>query len=278
MNCQNAREIFPELLDHRTAATAHLEARTHLAGCPDCQREFSALSQTLAALDAMPNPAPTPRLRQNFYAMLEEEKNSAASVRAVAAREQHARRASLWRWVLSPAAAAALLALGYLAGIRSAPAPLPTTTDNSVALRNEVVDLRKKVEAMGQLVGYTALLQQQQLPANARLRGVLLSARQENPDQGGINDLIGSLLLDPSTNVRLRALDALYPHADQEVVRAGVLASLPREQNPLVQVHMIDFLAASRDPEAAAALEKLSVSETADSSVREAARRALTEL
>jgi hypothetical protein len=148
-----------------------------------------------------------------------------------------------------------------------------------VALRSEVVELRKKVEAMGQLVGYTALLQQQQqLPANARLRGVLTAARRENPDQTSLNDLIGSLLFDPSTNVRLRAVDALYPHADQEIVRAGVLASLPREQNPLVQVAMIDFLAAARDPDAVPALEKISANDTADQSVRDAARRALTQL
>src|SRR4051812_31468483 len=107
MNCQKAREAFPELLDPRTPATASLEARTHLASCPDCQRDFAALTQTAAALDAMPSPQPYSRLRRNFYAMLEEEKHSAASVRVVAQREH---RVSLWRWLLAPVAAAALLA------------------------------------------------------------------------------------------------------------------------------------------------------------------------
>src|SRR4051812_49802899 len=102
MICQRAREVFPELLDSRTAATAHLDDRAHLANCPDCQREFAALSQTASALDAMPTPQPSPRLRKNFYAMLEEEKHSAASVRVVAQREHRARRRSLVRWVLSP--------------------------------------------------------------------------------------------------------------------------------------------------------------------------------
>ena len=32
MNCQNAREIFPELLDSRTAATEQLEARAKADG------------------------------------------------------------------------------------------------------------------------------------------------------------------------------------------------------------------------------------------------------
>ena len=274
MNCTQAREAFTELLDARTAATAHLGARTHLARCPDCQREFSALSQTLTALDAMPTPSPTPRLRKNFYAMLEEEKNSAASLRVSAERERHARRVSLWGWILAPVGGAALLAFGFVAGQRSAPA---TPVADTVAMREEIKTLHEQVSKMGQLVGYS-LLQQQQRPANDRLRGVLTSATLENPNDKVLNDLIGSLALDPSANVRLRALEALYPHADQEVVRAGVLASLPREQNPLVQVSMIDFLAAARDREAAPALEKISTSDSTDPSVRDAAKRALTQL
>src|SRR5687767_12093244 len=113
MNCQRARETFSELLDRRTPATAHLEARTHLAGCPDCQREFAGLSQTLDSLDAMPTTPPSPRLRQNFYAMLEEEKHSAASIRAAAEREFRARRTPLLRWILAPLAGCALVALGF---------------------------------------------------------------------------------------------------------------------------------------------------------------------
>ena len=87
MICEKAREVFPELLDARTPATAQLEARTHLANCPECQRDFAALTQTANALDAMPTPPPSARLRRNFYAMLEEEKHSAASVRAVSSLE-----------------------------------------------------------------------------------------------------------------------------------------------------------------------------------------------
>lgn len=276
MNCTQARETFSELLDARTATTAHLDARTHLAGCPDCQREFSALSQTLAALDAMPAPSPTPRLRQNFYAMLEEEKNSAASLRVSAERERRARRVSLLGWILAPVAAAALLVLGFIAGQRVAPANAAAAPE-TVAMRQEIKSLQEQVSKMGQLVGYS-LLQQQSRPGNDRLRGVLTSAALDKPTDKELNDLIGAVSTDPSANVRLSALEALYPHADQEVVRAAVLASLPREQNPLVQVSMIDFLAAARDREAAPALEKISTSETADTSVRDAAKRALTQL
>jgi hypothetical protein len=70
-------------------------------------------------------------------------------------------------------------------------------------------------------------------------------------------------------------LTALYSHADQEVVRAAVLACLPREQNPLVQVSMIDFLAAARAREASPELLRIADDEKANADVRESARRAV---
>jgi hypothetical protein len=276
MNCTTARDTFPELLDHRTPATAHLDARAHLAGCPDCQREFSALSQTLATLDAMPAPTPSPRLRQNFYAMLEEEKNSAASVRVAAERERRVRRISLWGWILSPVVACGLLLVGFLAGQKSAPAPVPTGAE-SVAMRKEIKDLRDQMGKMTQLVGYS-ILQQQQGTVSGRMQEVLAAAKSNQPSEKVLNDLVNALAFDPSVNVRLRALEALFPHSESQFVRENVLASLPREQNPLVQVEMIDFLAAARDREAAPALEKMSQDEAIDRSVRDAARRALAQL
>lgn len=280
MNCSSTREVLPALLDHRTPATAHLEARAHLANCPECQREFSELIQTLAALDGLPATQPSPRLRKNFYAMLEEEKNSAASVLSAAERRRSrglGSMAALWRWVAAPLAGCALLILGFLGGTRyGPPAPAPANPADD-ATRRELAVLRDQVNKMGQLVGYS-LLQQQQGPANERLRGVLAAARTEDPGPKVLDDLISALAFDPNAAVRLRALEALWEHAENQVVRAGVLASLPREQNPLVQLEMIDFVTAARDVEATPLLEKMSQDEAIDRSVRAAARRALVQM
>jgi hypothetical protein len=282
MTCQRAREVFPELLDRRTTATAHLDARAHLASCPDCQREFAALSQTAAALDAMPTPPPSPRLRKNFYTMLEEEKHSAASVRAVTERQHRARHASFLRWVLVPFAACALIALGFAVGRRSAPAASAATTDDAtkqhlVALQSQMAQQREQIENMTKLVSIS-ILQQQQNPANERLTNVLAAAKSANPDTKVLQDLLLAATLDPSANVRLRAIEALYPHADREVVRAGVLAALPREQNPLVQLELIDFVAGAQERNAGPALEKIADDESANASVRDAAKFALAQL
>jgi hypothetical protein len=272
MKCTEAQPRFSELFDQRHEAPASGDVRAHLASCPDCQKEFAALKRTLTALDALPAPRPSPRLRANFYAMLEEEKHSAASVLSVERRRQ---RITTWRWILSPIAACGLLALGFLAGQRQTAAPAQTALPADDSTRQELAELRQKVDTMGQLVGYSL---QQQNSAGQRLQSIFATNTQQAPDQQVIAQLINALALDPSVNVRLAALETLYAYADQDTVRAGVLASLVREPNPLVQVSMIDFLAAARDPGAAQAFESIARDEQLDRAVRDAASRALVQL
>lgn len=274
MNCETAAALLPELIDARTDAAAHVEVRQHLAHCPHCQREFSDLRRTLAALEEAA-PLPSPALRRNFYAMLEEEKHSAASAAVARPRSIFSSR---WGWLLAPALAAITLLAGFQLGARfgtTPPATAPVVTDD--ATRRELAALRQQVGQMSQLVGYS-LLQQQQGPANERLREVLVAAQAEKPGAKILDELIVALAFDPSANIRLRALEALYAHSDNAAVRAGVVAALPREQNPLVQLELIDFVATAREREAAPLLERMSREDSLDQSVRAAARRALAQL
>lgn len=273
MNETRARDLFLEAQRRPLAPADALALGQFLATRPDLAPEFAQAAATLQQLDALPTPRPSPRLRQGVLAAIEREKRTLRAARAAAAAPR-APRAAGWRPLLQAAAAAGLLLLGFCLGQRSGP---ERAGQANAALADKVAGLEKQVNSMGTLVGYT-LLQQQQSPTNDRLRRVLASAAVTQPDDRVINDLIGSLALDPSTIVRLNALEALYPHSQQDVVRAGVLASLPREQNPIVQVAMIDFLVAAHDREAAPALEKLSASSGEDRGVREAARRALPQL
>ncbi len=272
MNCQRTRDTFPDLLDARAGSAVSAEVRAHLAGCADCQREFSALQQTAAVLDAMPTPEPSPRLRKNFYAMLADEQQSPTSAARAAQSPAGARRAAWWRFLLAPLAGCALVAVGFLAGRQAQPVQVAADTTT----RTELKKLQEQMNKMGQLVG-VALLQQQQGPANERLQGVLVSARSAQPSDKILDDLISALAFDPNANIRLRALEALTPHADRALVRAGVLAALPREENPLVQLELIDFVAAAHDSAATPVLERLAQNEATERNVRDAARTALAQ-
>ncbi len=274
MNCARTREHLLELIDGRLATETAAEVRKHLGECQACRNEFETLSRTLHALDSLPEVGPSGQLRANVMASIEAEKRALRAGKWQPAPRLPRPIRLPWRIGLQALAACVLLAFGYLAGSHRVSTQAGPAND---ATALQLADLKSRMDSMGQLVGYT-LLQQQKGSANDRLEGVLTSATLQRPVGNVIDDLVSTLVLDPSANCRLNAVEALYAHADSEVVRTAIRVSLPREQSPLVQLAMIDFLAAVRDRDAAPAFQKLSTNALADPSVRVAAGRALTQL
>lgn len=274
MNCQRAQASFIDCQSGALSPAESAAVREHLKTCLVCQREWAGLQETLLKLDRLPNEAPSPRLRTEFYAMLETHRRDVGTVSPFARIQNRvdAFFAALLpaRPALQFALALVLLVGGLFVGQRLT---RPAAPDPATA--RELADLRRKVDSMGEVVAYS-LAQQQ--PANDRLRAVLAPLARGAVDEHTVTDLMNALAFDPSTNVRLSALETLYAHADQAPVRAGVLAALSRESSPLVQLAMIDFLTSIRDREAAPAFESLTRNANTNKAVRDAAQRALVQL
>ena len=285
MNCERVQDLFLDYQEGTLAPAQAIELRTHLSSCPACQREWSALQELTRKLDQIaPAPEPSPRLRENFYAMLEthQREADAPSPFALARNRIDAFFALLLpaRPALQFAFALVLLAAGLFAGARflHPPATDPAAQTELAALRAKVESMDRlsaKVDGMGQLLTYSLL---QQKSTSERLQGVLATLDLKSPDRKVLTDLVGTLAFDPSVNVRLSAVEALAPHASDRLVRAGLVSTLPRETAPLVQLAMIELLASVREPDALPVFERLSRDEAADKNVREAARRALAAL
>jgi hypothetical protein len=277
MNCQRVQDNFIDYQDGSLPADESAQLRAHLANCPTCQREWAALQEMTTKLNALPEAEPSARLRENFYAMLETHQREADAPSPFAlARSRIDRFFSALlpdQPALQFAFALALLIAGLFAGQHYLAKPAAPAVD--LVAQQKISELEAKVAAQDQLVTY-ALLQQQS--TSDRLQGVLGAMDQKNPDRKVLADLVGALAFDPSVNVRLSAVEALAQHADDSLVRAGVLSALPRERAPLVQVAMIELLATARDLSAASVFDKLARDESADSNVRDAARRALAVL
>jgi hypothetical protein len=275
MNCQRVQDNFIDHQDGTLPPTESAALRAHLASCPACQREWSALQEMTRKLDALPaTEEPSPRLREQFYAMLETHQREADTVSPFALAKSQIDRFFAALLPSTPtlqfAGALAVLALGLFTGARYLrPAdPVPVV---DVIAQKKIADLEAQVKDVGSLVAASLL---QQKSTSERLQTVLATMDLKSPDRRVLTDLVGALALDPSVNVRLSAIEALTPHAGQEVVRNGLLANLPRETSPLVQVAMIELLSAVREPAAAPVFERLS-RESTDKDVRESARRGL---
>ena len=274
MNCSRVQDSFIDYQDGSLPADESASLRAHLTNCPTCQREWAALQEMTRKLDALPAAEPGPRLRENFYAMLETHQREADAPSPFALARSRIDRFFATLLPSQPALqfafALALLFGGLLAG-RHYLAPKADLSSEALA-KEELAALKAQVNSMGQLVTWS-LLQQQS--TSDRLQTVLTKMDLKSPDRKVLTDLVGALAFDPSINVRLSAVEALAQHADDSLVRAGVLSALPRERAPLVQVAMIELLADARDPAAQPVFEKLSRDEATDRNVRDAARRAL---
>ncbi|AWI08526.1 zf-HC2 domain-containing protein [Ereboglobus luteus] len=287
MNCQRIQdECLIEALHDGSLPSATADAvRAHLAACPACRAQLAELETITAQLDRLPAPAaPSQRMRASFDAMLAAEKalqknNRLNNPRRVSRLDTFFARLFPRRPVYQFGASLALLALGLFVGARFlTPASTPgagpeTPAPNSTAM--ELAELREQVNNMGRLVTYSLL---QQKSTSERLQSVLATLQLKSPDRQLLTDLVGTLAFDPSVNVRLSAVEALAPHTGEDLVRAGLIAALPRETAPLVQVAMIELLASARDTEAAPVFARLMLDDRADPSVRETARRALAVL
>lgn len=279
MNCQRVQELFLDYQDGQLAPDESAQVRTHLSSCPTCQREWAALQEITRKLDHLPAETPSPRLREQFYAMLDTHQREADAPSPFALAKSRIDRffETLLpaRPVLQFAFSVVLLFAGLLVGARflTNPTPAPVVTDDKS--KQEIAELRKQVDDMGKLVAVSLL---QQKSTSERMQAVLATLDLKSPDRKTLTDLVGVLSVDNSVNVRLAAVEALSPHVSDNLVRAGLLSALPRESAPLVQVAMIELLTTSRDPQAVVVFDRLARDEAADKNVRDAARRGLAVL
>ncbi len=249
MNCQESRERMADLLQDGLAGDEAGRVRDHLHSCPACWQEWQELHETWARLGLLSEEQPSQDLRRDFYRRLEASR-----------RELEATGPQGWRGrlrVLLPdlrlaapalrlAAAALVVVVGFGAGF--------FTGRGGEHGSGRIERLNREVDSLQQQMTLSLL---NQSSASARLQGIALTSRVREPEPSLIAALLDTLDNDPSVNVRLSAVDALYLFSDREAVKAALSASLARQTSPLVQIALIDLLVTLKEKQAAAALKKL---------------------
>ncbi len=76
MNCKDCQSALPDLL-FDPASVGASQAKSHLAGCPACLREFDSLQATLGLLDDWKAPEPSPWFDQRLAILLRQEQAAA---------------------------------------------------------------------------------------------------------------------------------------------------------------------------------------------------------
>jgi hypothetical protein len=247
MICERAREQMAEYLAGGLEGAGREKFVEHLEVCPGCRGEVEELGTLWRGLEFLPSAEPGTAVRARFSEMLE-------AYRFGLEQKEQKRPVFAW-WQL--AAACGLVAVGVAVG------------------NSQVRQLQTEVAGMRQLVTLS-LLQQQS--ASARLRGVTYSYQMEKPDPQVLEALLYAVNHDANVNVRLSAVDALQKFVANPETGKALVAGLPTQDSPLVQIALIDMLVQANDASVAPALRKMMADEQTNPSVRQRAEWGLRKL
>ena len=209
--------------------------------------KLNDLSQFNQRLSAVAAPMPSERLRSNFYQMLAEEKRKQKS------------RPGLKDWLsnffegLSAritigqlAYSVVVLVLGVVLGLNF--------NRKQSAGDEKLLAITTEMQQMKKMMMLTLL---EQPSATDRLKAVNLTTNMEQADDKVIKSLLQTLTNDPSVNVRLAAIEALYQHADNPLAREGLVSAITKQESPLVQLALADVMVAMQEKNSVKQLKEL---------------------
>ncbi len=278
--CAELRLWLPELAEGQPLPpeAAHLAA--HLPACPACQAELAELRQLFNDLDALPPELPPLAMRDDFQAMLEQEKAKLAAASPTGLSAQRGGQAlppaaqpsperqswSTSNW-LRMAASVALVAIGAVLGLllRGGQPAVPLAQNDQPSPPSLSVQL--------------AAARQQPATASQRLQLVSQApALVTEPNDPAVLTLIHTLDTDPNPSVRLAACEALVRLRADPRVGPALVEALPLQTDPNVQITLIDALVTLREKRAVPGLEELAKKPDALPAVRQQAESGLGQL
>lgn len=208
-------------------------------------RELSGLDERIQKIQS---PVPSIQLDDQFYAALAKEKRSLKTKTSFTMPD--------WNFLFPRLAMATVLILiGFSAGFFI----------QSPSEKKEVSQLTEEVSELKELMMLTMLEKES---ATQRLKAVSLTSEMEQVSEKVTNALFTTLNNDENVNVRLAALEALKSYAKDSAVRTKLIASIARQDSPLVQVAMAELMVAIQEKKSVEALKQLLQSEKTPKEVK----------
>jgi hypothetical protein len=213
--------------------------------------QLSSIASIQDQLMTMEFPSASDDLDDRFYQMLALEKKS--------------RSGFSWQGFLSSlswptvapklAFAAVALFIGVAVGYFAKPA---TPSQDIQQLTSQVNDLKEMM--------MLSLLEKES--ATDRLKAVSLTEQMGAASAKVTDALLKTLNNDPNVNVRLAALDALKPYAQQSRVREELIRSIAKQDSPLVQVSLAELMEQLQAKSSVKELEKIIQSDKTPTDVK----------
>lgn len=209
----------------------------------EARKLYEELKQLMHVMDQSAQLQPSPALKTGFEKDLQAEiSGSSGGGRLIFFRPSFYRAA----------AAVALMVLSGAIGYW-------ISKDN--AREERLVQMEKEMEITRKQLAETKQLMMgmldNELSASQRIKGVNVAMEFKDADDEIVGALINTMLTDKSTNVRLAALDALVKFQQDPAVKKGLIDALSKQNDPMVQIKLIQLLVGMKEKEVIRDLQDL---------------------
>ncbi|GAA3999901.1 hypothetical protein GCM10022408_08630 [Hymenobacter fastidiosus] len=232
------------------AAADQQAVDAHLAQCPACRQELTAVRELWQAMGTLPVPEPSELLRPRFYSMLAgfqaaEQQRQRWSVAGIRERLRE-----WWQpaYALRLAYSLALLLVGLVAGYGLKGTPAAPEVARQAPTATAAPETSRQVLLLEQLANPSAV---------QRLKAVSHAEELAPTNERVLAALLSTLNQDPNVNVRLAALEVLTGLTQEPIVRQGLVKSLTQQDSPLVQSALADVMVQLQDRRSVRPLRKL---------------------
>lgn len=242
MEKERLESLLIDYLDGRLNAVDKHIVEGELASNPHARKLLEELKEVIAVIRLSSPLQPTPGLKENFQRHLDTSIVTSPRAKTI----------SFTPRLYRVAAAVALLivggALGFWINTNSA------QDDRFAQIEEEMKATREQLaetkRAMLSLLGNDQ-------SASQRIKGVNVAMQLRNADSDVVDALFETLHSDPNTNVRLAALEALARFHNDGFVRKGLISSLKKQTDPMVQIRLIQLMVEMQEKQVVDDLQKI---------------------
>lgn len=267
MKCEEIESLMIDYLDNSLDERVKSEVESHISGCGKCLDSFNESKKILDLISGKDQQQPDASLRSNFYYMLNNEinKSNEGDHTKLSVGSAHQVTSNIF---LAAAGFALLIAGTFLGSII-------TSRVNNTASVEKIEVVQAQLDEMKRNAMIFMLKDES---SSYRLQGVSYAEELGRQDVAVVNALLDILNNDKNTNVRMAAAFSLSKYTDNRMVCDSLVASLPKQTEPILQITLINILVSIKEKSAERPIRQLINNENTISEVRSVAVKGVNEL
>jgi hypothetical protein len=264
MKCAEVEATMIDYLDNTLDETLRAEIEKHLETCERCLDELRDSQEVIKLISKDVMVKPDDSIRINFYHMLHSEIKKSQNSGKSSILKSSVPWYNLSQYRI--AAGFALIICGAFLG-----AFIYSGIKNSYDAK-ELRLLHSEVNSIKKAAMFTMLKEES---SSDRIQAVYYADELDNPDENVIEVLVKTLNNDKNINVRMAAAYALSKFADQRAVCDSLVSSLSFQNDPILQITLINILVERKEKSALRPIQEIIANKSTLKEVRAIAENSL---